>query len=101
MAYAGGGNDEYAIKAAELNQTFIGRAFVYNQPMGGVLYGKLAAAVVDGSVVTIYLAGVAPETQTHTVNVGANAELWFSRYEETSQVLAVLEQVEEHIRKRK
>lgn len=94
MIQAGGGNDEYAVEAGQLNQSFVGLEFGYNTPVR-TIYGRLAGVAVAEAQVTLWLAG-AP-TEEATLAVPPSAELYFSRYTGSSQILDLLERIEKHL----
>jgi hypothetical protein len=88
---AGGRDDEYAVEAGALDQSYIGLAFGYNVA-DRTLYGTLGGVEVSTSHVTLWLADVPEEWST--LRLAPSDTLYFSRCRSRAHEEAQLRQME-------
>jgi hypothetical protein len=90
MIHAGGGRDEYPVKARELNQTHVDSNFGINYG-GSVIYGKLGAARAYPTHVMISLANVSADE----IRLELDQELFFTHHQHEKQVEQLLSTIGE------
>lgn len=95
MILPGGAIDEYAVKAMDLNQSFIGQDFGIHRG-GYVLYGKIGAIKVYETQVVISLANVDAED----IQLPMEQEIIFSHGQHENQVMSHLSEFSDHLRGR-
>jgi hypothetical protein len=93
---AGIQGDEFAIEAAQLNQTHIGLPFGSNMDDGTVVYGRIAAFQIDEAFVTLHLAGVGSGEEHSMIHLKHHEKLFFSRYTRESQIIGSIERIEKN-----
>jgi hypothetical protein len=91
---AGIQSDEFAVEAAQLNQTHIGLAFGSNMDDGTVMYGRIAAFHISDKYVAIHLEGVGSSKVHSTLRLGHADKLHFSQYTRERQMIGTLERIE-------
>lgn len=95
MIYPGGGIDQYAVKARELNESFIGAHFGITKGVE-VIYGKIGAIRVFETHVLLTLAGVTADD----IHLDVNQEVFFSQGQHQNQVETYLHEFSEYLRKK-
>ncbi len=91
MSRAEGGMEEYAVEAANLDRSFIGREFRYNCAERTV-FGTLAGVEMSRRYVTVWLADVPQEWAT--LRLTPSDTLYFSDATTGAQLQARLERIE-------
>jgi len=94
MVRAGGGNDEYGVRAGDLNQSFIGLEFGYNEPSGSIRYARVASIRITRSNVQIMLDGMTANSSS-LIEVPPTEILYFSHASPAAQLLAALDRLAE------